>query len=462
MKLEKLKNKLEEKLLKKGYNSEKKIKKEFKENEKVKKLLGKQKSLDELKIIGITGSRGKSSVAYIVHEYLKLLGYKSVLYSSAKIDSPVSIIPNDEACEVSFNTEEELLDIIEETECYEADYLVLEVNESTIQKGLTKDIPFDIRVLTNLNPKHNLEDYSESEYVKIKKSFFENIDDECKCVIGFQNYTKELFEEILSLNTCPKVTFSSKYIASVNNINQDDLTCLLEDLNNTLTGLDMNIKIKDKRVHLNTKMMMNYNAMNFLCVASILEALNILDEEKLNKCIKDIKIPGRAEIYHKNGRLIVVDTQLSMMLEGLKTLKNKEEIKRIKVVIGSMGSGYKYWEERFKTPKFLKSRTIVKKYACELLKQSADYVYLTENDNGAESVTDICTELQNYLEGQVSSIIIEDRESAIRQAILDSKDGDAIFISGRGNRRVLCKSATTMKLVKDSEVVEKVLKELGW
>ena len=75
---------------------------------------------------------------------------------------------------------------------------------------------------------------------------------------------------------------------------------------------------------------------------------------------------------------------------------------------------------------------------------------------------EICKELQSYLDNDVSSTIIVDREQAIRQAILDSKRRDVILISGRGNRRLLCNSETTFKLVKDGDVVEKVIKELGW
>ena len=97
-----------------------------------------------------------------------------------------------------------------------------------------------------------------------------------------------------------------------------------------------------------------------------------------------------------------------------------------------------------------------------LLPGVADYVYLTESDSGKENTNDICKELEANLEGLIPSSIILDREEAIKQAILDSEEGDAVFISGRGNRRVLCNSETTFKLVKDSEVVEKVVKELGW
>lgn len=160
--------------------------------------------------------------------------------------------------------------------------------------------------------------------------------------------------------------------------------------------------------------------------------------------------------------MIVIDSHLPKVLESLQKLKDKKEINQIKVVIGSMGYGYQNWEPRFKTTDFIASRKKARKYAMELLKEKVDDVYLTESDNGKEKVLDICLELKGYLEDKVSSKIIEDREQAIREAIVDSKEGDVIFISGRGNRRVLCNSETTMKLIKDSEVVEKVLKELGW
>ena len=46
--------------------------------------------------------------------------------------------------------------------------------------------------------------------------------------------------------------------------------------------------------------------------------------------------------------------------------------------------------------------------------------------------------------------------------IEESNEGDLLFISGRGNKRILCDSEKTVKLFTDKEIVEKVLKELGW
>ena len=77
------------------------------------------------------------------------------LYRSICVDSPVSYIDKNQACELPIKDKEMLLDIVEQAENYKAEYLVLEVSERAIEKGYVKDVPFDIKILTNLNPFHN-------------------------------------------------------------------------------------------------------------------------------------------------------------------------------------------------------------------------------------------------------------------------------------------------------------------
>lgn len=444
-------------LEKKELKNVRKINKKF-ENKLHK--LKKSKNSKALKVIAITGSCGKSTTAVILHENLKALGYRSVLYSSAMVDSPASFLKKNEAYEIAVRNEEALLSIINEVETYGADYLILEINESTIEKVFLNDVDFDVRVLTNLNPKHNLERYSEKKYISLKKSFFENINDDCKCVIGLQDYNKQLFEELLSLNNCEKFTFTSNYIANVKGVNPLDITCLLTELDSSLEGLSMRVVSDNEKYEFDTKVIARYNALNFVCVMTILKALNIFDFQTFQNCVKDIKIPGRAEVFEEKGKIIIVDAHLSAMLECLKALKEQGKVNKIKIVIGSMGHGYKHWEERFKTEEFASQRKEVRKYAMNLLKGVADYVYLTESDSGKENPLEICKEMQSYLNGEVSSTIIVDRREAIKQAIMESQEGDVIFISGRGNRRVLCNGENTMKLLKDSDVVKKVLEQL--
>lgn len=459
MKLRMIKQKIKNKCECKNIKTERlhRIKKEYRSTNKGAELIEK-----ELKVIGITGSRGKSTTALLIHEYLKSLGYKSILYSSVKIDSPVTNINPNVGCEVSFKNEEDLLNIIEEADVYGAEYLVLEVNENTLAKGFLNDEPFDVRVLTNLNSKHNLEEYTEEEYVNLKKSFFKDIEEECKCIYGFQDYSKDLLDELLQLNKYSKYIASSNYIANVKGVNSEDVTCLLTKLDSNIDGMKLEFKLNGKAYNLDTNLLMSYNALNILTVLTTLDVLEVLDVQKFEEVLNNLVIPGRAEVFKANGRLIVIDTHLPAMLDCLKTLKKRDKVKKIKVVVGATGYGYKNWEKRFKTEEFAKQRKEYRRYAMNLLKDVVDYVYLTESDNGKENVMDICTELQSYLDKNISSTIIVDREKAIRQAILESQEGDVVFISGRGNRRVLCNGETTMKLLKDSEAVEKVLKELKW
>ena len=446
MKLLKLKNKLEKKNFKK-----RELKKEYL-NKKTK-----QKNKD-LVIIGVTGSRGKSTTALMMHEYLKSSGYKSVLYSSVMVDSPASHYKKNEAYEVAVRDEKALLSIIEEAEAYGAEYLVLEVNESTLAKGFLKDVPFDVRVLTNLNPKHNLEEYTEEEYVELKKSFFKDIEEECKCVLGFQDYDKELLDELLQLNKYPKYIAASNYIANVKGLNANEVTGLLTGLETDIDGMKLQFRLNGKTYELDTNLLMSYNALNVLTVLTTLEVLGVLNVSQFEKMLNELVIPGRAEVFRANGRLVVVDTHLPAMLECLKNLKDQGKVNQIKVVVGSMGHGYKNWEEKFKTEEFAKKRKGVRKYAMNLLKGVVDHVYLTESDSGKEKPLDICEEMKSYLNDEVPSTIIVDREQAIKQAIMESQEGDVVFISGRGNRRVLCNSETTMKLLKDSDVVKKLFK----
>ena len=448
-KLKELKDKLNKKIESK--NRFDRLKEEYKNK--------KRKDDKELKIIGITGSRGKSTVAYIVHEYLKQIGKRSVLYSSLGVDSPSSIIKKDEAIDIAVSSTESLLSIIEETEKYEADYLILEINESTIE--LVKDMEFDVKVLTNFNPKHNDEQYTIEEYKELKQSFFKD-DDKSIQVMGIGSMmSKDDYFEFMNLNKGPKVTFGSKHICEVRGIDYSSINFLLHELVSSIDGLSMDVLINGENKHFRTNTILCHNALNYVTSMATLYAVDEFNENKFNKCIEEMMIPGREEVLKVNGRTIVIGMFLNPALENFENYKKNKEIEKIKVLTGSIGYGFKTWKEKYKDEKFIKNRKISRKYAMDQVAKVADSVYLTENDNAKEDVLDICLELQSYLPNTESKINVN-RIEAIRKMIEESNEGDLLFISGRGNKRILCDSETTVKLFTDKEIVERVLKELGW
>ena len=427
--------------------------------------LSKESEPKQLQIIGVTGSKGKSTTAYIIHQYLKSQGYRSILYSSIEIDSPTSYNAKGEAVENPLRDERMLLDAIVQAEAYDADYLILEVNERSIAKGYVKDIPFSIRLITNIIPTHNDDFYPPEEYVAIKKSFFEEIPEteDCVCIYGLED--KQIFESMSSLNNKPKKIFGSRYVAQKKGILEDKFDYLLygrETPMDTIHGLDISFRINSKHERIESKMIMPYNAMNILASIAVLDTLGIYKNDKFQDMIRNFKVPGRDEKTEVRGRIIIVSSHLTPELEIFKQYKDRKEIKNIKVVLGTSGEGYITWVKEFSEDvhKREKERSLV--FAYNYLKKYADYVYITTTDIGESDPKMLLNKQAGLLDKDTGYELEVDRKKAIRKAIIDSKEGDLIYISGRGNRRIMCDSRDTIKLHVDQEVVKDILDELKW
>ena len=273
--------------------------------------------------------------------------------------------------------------------------------------------------------------------------------------------TKDQFDTIKSFHYTPTYTYSSQYLCRLRNVDYNSVDVLLYEMDNSIEGLQLKLKVDGIINEISTNLLMPYNAMNMTCAIAILNALGVYQVDDFNRCIKNVQIPGRMEVIKANGRTIAIDLFLNPALETFYELKQKGQIGQIHVVTGAIGTGFQYWNDAFRTPQFINKRHEARQFAMDIVKQYADRVYLTENDQAAESVLDICQELRGYL-GDIPSDIITNREEAIQKAIENSTENDLILITGRGNKRTLCDSATTMKIIKDSEVVKNILKEKGW
>lgn len=417
-----------------------------------------------VKIIGITGSRGKSTVCYLIHNYLKFLGYKSVLYSNCEIDSPKSFQIKKGFSETPLKRKDDLYKLIVDSEIYDTDFIVMEINETTLERGIIDDIDFHVCLITNVNPKHNTEMYTEEEYIKLKKSFFERLssNSKCKCIIGLQDMSRDLYYELKNCNSLNKFVYSTDHISKVKCVPKEEINCLLKELISSLDGLNMLFTIDNQEITLKTNILMPHNALNILGFISVMKVLNMLNIKQIKRFLFDVKIPGRVETVKASGRTIMIDLFLTPTLEVLQNYKKNKLINNIHVVTGSIGTNYKDWDEKINSKKFIEERSNSRKYAMNLVKKYSDYVYLTENDNASETVESICIELQNYLGPLVKSEIILNRFEAIKKAILNSVPGDVIFISGRGNRNISCYTANGIKHFSDLESVKKIIHELGW
>ncbi|MCL2522122.1 MAG: Mur ligase family protein [Erysipelotrichales bacterium] len=418
--------------------------------------------MDDVKIIGIVGSRGKTTTAKIIHEYLIAKGYKSMLYSSAEIFSPAGTSAPGEGSETPLFSEGSLLRILVEAEAYQPNFLVLEVNETSISRGLAKNIPFAAKVLTNIYKNHHSDQESSEEYINTIKTFFKTNDlTTAVNVFGLTgDLTREEFNELLNLNSNASYTFGSKYIAERRNANYEALDVLLYHVLHDMNGLHFEVEIAGKELAFDTKLLLPHNTLNLTCAITTLKALGIFEANIFSKAIANLKVEGREELFCMKDRKVMVGMFLAPTLEVLADYRNKGQINKIRVVTGAPGTGFKGWDPEFMTEFFISQRSKVRKQAMDYARAFADFVYLTENDSGADDPQMICSELQNYLKGSAAvSEIIVNREEAIRTAIEDCESGDIVFIAGRGNRNVLVVGENKTKILKDSEFVKEILKE---
>lgn len=480
---------LKEKLVNKFPNRESSIKDDFKKNKfdnfNSSKLLVSNNSLnykgeknlnnenkynlDNLVIIGVTGSKGKSTVCKMIHEYLKSIGKKSILYSSVEIDSLSSLKLGKTSCERAINGEEVLLDIIEEAEAYECEYLILEVNDMSISKGLVKDIPFDIRVLTNIHKKNSKEFFSIDEYIEIKKSFIRDIDknDSCKCIIGMcDQYLLEEFNDLIRI--CPKevITYGSKYLCDVWNVNDNNLDYMVygdESSNlNTLNGINFKVRMNELNYDIKAKSIFSFSTLNILSVISVLDTLNLFDVNSFNKLLGKINIDGRDELICVNGRYFLIGISLMPHLELLNIMKEKNEFNKLKVITASIGENFVTWDKEFSDVKRLSKLEGIRRQAMRYVDEYADVVYLTSNDPASTDKQSLIDELKSHYKNLDKIRECPERKEAIKFAVNESEKGDLIYISGRGNRNRFCNTFNEMQVYTDKDVLMQVLKDKGW
>lgn len=431
-----------------------------KENKKIKLKINKEKSKDVKKdpiIIGVTGSRGKSTVCYIIHQYLKSLGYKSILFSSIEIDSELSYVKKHSAVDNPLKSKKSLISAVEQCINSNADYLILEVNERAIDLGLIDDVEFDIKVLTNIVEKQNEVFYP--DYVNIKKKFLrDSCGDEKLILVVKDNHCSDLINELKAENLR---LITSPYLKQRYNVNTNYLDYIINSTKepfDSLNGVNFCIENKKEIEFFNSKLLFPYSTFNIACVYAVIKELNLYDYVKFKELLQKINIPGRDEVIKLNDRTIIISVNLVPQLEYLKKyIPNNKLI----VVTGATGIGFKGWLNEFDEEKVLKDKELSINFAYNYIINNADELYITLSDSGSSNKIELLNKQQKIVNNKIKCFVDLNRKNAIKSAILNSQPSDIIFISGRGNREILCDSKDNITLSKDIDLLNQIFAELN-
>ena len=398
-----------------------------------------------MKIIGISGSYGKTTVAYLLHSYLDSINKSNNVYSS--LDYEVAVPNNDRLNEILKDAKEK-----------DVEYLILEINEEYVDKIDTN--VFDYKVLTNVSVIGELNEFD--DYKSKLLSFYDN--NSINIICYSPEIEKEKYLEFINkLNN--KILFGSSYETEQYNIDKNLFYSLIFNNNQAIddiNGIKFYILSEEKKLKIESKMMFDYSAYNINCLYTIINTLKLYQEDTFFKTIENPIIPGRCEKIIYKGRTILITLTIVDILEYLDNYKKQGSINDIILVIGSIGVGHNTWNDEFNSKEQEERLKRARKYAMEYSSDYCDYIYLTSSDPASSDPYKIANEMELYLINNhfFKTKIEVDRYSAIKNAIINSNVGDVIIISGRGNRKKYIKENKEYSF-SDFELIQKAIKELG-
>ena len=391
---------------------------------------------EKIQTIGITGTNGKTSIAYNIKRVLQKIGKKSFYMGT------LGVITDGAVIDLGMTTPP-LTDVyryLNEARQGDCEFAAIEASSHGLQQNRLNSIAWSAAVFTNLTRDHldyhvNMENYFDAKkilFFDILRVWKENPSQVKGVVINIDDiYGGKLAEFIKNENPdFPLITLGKGGVAQLINV---------EPLWN---GYRADLTIDGETIKLRSKVIGSFSIWNQAVVYLILRLFDI-DKEKLLEAIEGLEnVPGRMEIYPCGSGYAVIDyahtpDALYKALETLKELKPSA----IKVVFGCGG-------DRDRT-----KREPMGKIASDL----ADEIILTNDNPRSENPELIISEIKQGIKNVHSKVIL-DRESAIRTALSGLLKDEVLLIAGKGheNYQIIGKEK---KYFSDKDVVLKFVKE---
>ncbi|MEN8928193.1 MAG: UDP-N-acetylmuramoyl-L-alanyl-D-glutamate--2,6-diaminopimelate ligase [Flavobacteriales bacterium] len=357
---------------------------------------------EKLKLVGITGTNGKTTTTSLLFELFTKLGYKVGLISTViyRIGEKEINATHTTPDAIKLN---ELFAQMHEEGC---DFCFMEVSSHAIHQGRINGINFTGSVFTNIT--HDHLDYHNTfkEYIGVKKRFFDGLSSEAFAITNVDDKNGM----VMMQNTKAEVvTLAIK----------GDADYKARIMENQFTGLQL--KINDKDVWL--KLIGDFNAYNILSVYAVALQLGEDELDVLTHISSLNNVEGRFE-YMKTPKNIVGIVDYAHTPDALKNvLKTIANIRtgneQVITVVGCGG-------DRDKT-----KRPIMANIACKL----SDKVILTSDNPRTENPGTILAEMQKGVEplDYKKTLTITDRKEAIKTASALAEENDIILVAGKGH-----------------------------
>lgn len=362
------------------------------------------KPSDRLTVIGITGTKGKTTTTYMIKSMLESAGHKTGLIGT------IESIVGDKVTPASHTTPESI--IMQKTlkEMVDAglDSVVMEVSSQGLMLDRVAGISFDYGIFTNLSRDHigPNEHKDFADYLSWKAKLF------TLCKIGIFNVDDGHCEEILKGHTCEVITYGMKKGADYQ---AEDWKLFEKD---GCLGITYQLGGRYKE-EVTVSLPGEFSVHNSLSAIAIAKEMGV-PMDKILAILKDIHVKGRVErIPISDSFTLLIDyAHNAVSLESILTTLRDYKPERLVSLFGCGGNRSR--ERRYEMG--------------EVSGRLADFTIITSDNPRDEEPQAIINDIKtgiNKTDGEYIEII--DRKEAIRYAVMHAKKGDVIVLAGKGH-----------------------------
>ena len=360
---------------------------------------------EKLKTIGITGTKGKTTSAFMIKAVLEKADIKTGIIGTIGIIIGNEITKTSNTTPESYELHRAMRNMVDKgCKC-----AVMEVSSQALKLYSAYGINFDYGMFTNLSHDHigGVEHASMEEYIECKSRLFS------QCKVGIVNADDKVTPIIIENNTCEKIeTFGFGENAELRAKNEH----LISDFgyigvhfeSEGVLNMSVDVDIPGK-----------FNVYNALCAMAVCRHFGV-SKENIYDGLNEVKVKGRVETVKVNGNytLLIDYAHNAVSMENvLETLKEYKP-NRLITLFGAGGGRSK--DRRYEMG--------------EISGKLSDLSVVTEDNSRYEDVMDIIGDIEKGLaKTDGKYIVIPDRTEAIRYCIENAKDGDIIVLAGKGH-----------------------------
>ena len=359
---------------------------------------------DKMKIIGITGTKGKTTTTYMIKSILDGVGHKVGLIGTIEAIIGEKHIPASNTTPESYTIQKYFAEMAEAG----CDCVVMEVSSLGLMLHRTAGIPFEIGIFTNLGKDHigPNEHKDFEDYKRCKGLLFQ------QCRLGIANVDDRYFKDVFKNATCRVETFGFSENAdlraeNVKLVSRPGYLGVAYHVSG-LMNFDVEIDIPGK-----------FSVYNSLTAIAVCRHFQV-PAEKIKEVLKQAKVKGRIEMIKVSDEftLMIDYAHNAMSLESLLTTLKEYNPKRLVCLFGCGGNRSK--DRRYEMG--------------EVSGRLADLTIITSDNPRFEEPQDIIDDIKTGI-GRTDGKYVEicDRKEAIKYAIANGQPGDVIVLAGKGH-----------------------------